>query len=513
MKKPNKCPICGKPISKITNAITHSFYYKCSNKNCPFVLGEDYTEAELYLQGTELNTCCVGCGAPLKVVNGPHGLYARCFNCTCDFKPFRWEGKTFPKWVNAHRSATKEEVVKLINSFNSKNEDIDQMFDFDKFIASSASMKKHEEYEESKNNEKKEICKEGTISERILNILRSNMKIPQSAEGLHNNTGIPVCSIRLCMQPLRKSGKIKVVDYKPNKGNHTLFYQVSESPIKALDIYTREDGYNSVSGFLEEEGLSSLNSKRLTLTAALRKNKVEPVVFQNSRNVCNGYPIAVMKELLNPKDKKLDDSSLTKLEDIAPCDKLSLQKNIISILRENLNQSFTSQAIADKLNFSVISVRNVIKSLRRARKIKIVGWKYREGCKGAMALFYQLPESPLPRLKVTVDNNAYLTFRQFYNKKLRGKRRTSMVEASKIAKNLLVTPLILNERAYAGYSVADLKEAFKKYLDPTAVNKNLARTNSSKKSDKTATLTSTSNKNNMLGFFSSLFKKKDKVKG
>ena len=102
-RRPRKCPICGSKITRVTNAVTKNSYFKCSNNECSFVLGENYTDAEFNLQGTILKATCLKCNKPLVVVNGPRGLYPKCVHCSCDSEPTFYNGKkgkhpVFAKW-------------------------------------------------------------------------------------------------------------------------------------------------------------------------------------------------------------------------------------------------------------------------------------------------------------------------------------------------------------------------------------------------------------------------------
>ena len=68
MKRPTKCPICGEKIKRVLNNNTGNSYFKCSNDECLFALSEEYTDAELYLQGQTLETTCLKCGKPLTII-------------------------------------------------------------------------------------------------------------------------------------------------------------------------------------------------------------------------------------------------------------------------------------------------------------------------------------------------------------------------------------------------------------------------------------------------------------
>jgi hypothetical protein len=146
------------------------------------------------------------------------------------------------------------------------------------------------------------------------------------------------------------------------------------------------------------------------------------------------------------------------------------KEKIVSVLKDNLSTPFTADRIAREIGASVPYTSAILKELKKAREIKVVGWDMQKGTSGATALKYQMSESPLPKFKTTVDNNLYLTVRQFYKKKLRGKRVLSLPKAENIVENLPVIPLIINQRAYAGYAVSDLKEAFKDYIEVSPVS-------------------------------------------
>jgi hypothetical protein len=145
------------------------------------------------------------------------------------------------------------------------------------------------------------------------------------------------------------------------------------------------------------------------------------------------------------------------------------KEKIVSLLKDNLSTPFTADRIAREIGASVPYTSAILKELKKAREVKVVGWDMQKGTSGATALKYQMSESPLPKFKTTVDNNLYLTVRQFYKKKLRGKRVLSLPKAENIVENLPVIPLIINQRAYAGYAVSDLKEAFKDYIEVSPV--------------------------------------------
>ena len=248
---------------------------------------------------------------------------------------------------------------------------------------------------------------------------------------------------------------------------------------------------------------------REVLTAALKSADIKPSLFQNARGICCGYKISAMEKLMNSKNSSKEEVEKV---NVVPTSRNEVRDGIMRILQRDLNKPCTIKELAQELRSNKICVRNIIKTLRDSKKVKIVGWEQKEGYPGATALSYQLMESSLPKFKVTIDNNAYLTFKQFYNRKLRGKRCTSIKKAEQIIKNLPVTPLIINQRAYAGYAVSDLKEAFNEYLDSPAPKKALIKDHPVEISTAEVPVSNPIAKGkSVFSFFSSLFKSKEKV--
>lgn len=510
MRRPTKCPICGNKIVRVTNAVTKNSYFKCSNQECLFVLGEEYTDAEFNLQGQTLKATCLKCHKPLTIVNGPNGLYPRCTQCSCDFEPTFYNGKMYSRWVNARRTSAKEEIEELVKNFDLKNND-DELYDFNAFIASLP---------------EKNAQVEDTNCTKILTYLLEHKDQPIGANELSKSTGIKIGSTRTSLLSLRTLGLVKVVDYIENTlGNHTLLYQVSDSKLPEIKTYHKEDGYNSINTFLRENAdkFGTVVRAKEVLRAALKKNNIEPVLFHSSRGICSGYSILKMEELmqqaLNPASRSTKNS---KKEQGGYIGRKEMKERILKIFQKNINKPYTMTQISEEIKANKCYVKALIKNLRTEKKLKVVGWEYQKGKKGAMPLQYQLTESPLNKFKVTVDNKLYLTFKQFYKKKLSGKRVTSILKAEKIVSRLPVIPLLINQRAYAGYSIADLKNAFKDYVEDSSPlrvkRKNLKKPIPMEVEAALVASTvsgTTSNpiqkKKSLFSSFASLFQKKEKI--
>ena len=252
-KRPEKCPLCGSKITKVMNATTKNYYYKCANDKCHFVLGPNYTEAEFDLQGRRMDTGCIKCGISLTVANGPSGLYPRCFNCDCDSRPTAYNGKTYPKWVNANRKNAKEELKSMIEAHGTRHYE-DELYDFEAFIASTK-LPHNAESESPKAENHRQITNKkssqpSSLKERIIEVLSEQLTQPMGVADLSKilNAGIP--SVRLILFNLRSEGLIKMVGYKETSaGNFPILYQLKESPLPELTTYNREDGYDTVNSF------------------------------------------------------------------------------------------------------------------------------------------------------------------------------------------------------------------------------------------------------------------------
>ena len=304
MKRPTKCPICGDKIVRVVNAQTKQSYFKCSNKNCSFVLSSNYTDEEFHLQGQKLKTTCLKCHQPLTVANGPAGLYPKCYNCDCDSRPTTYNGIVFHKWVNAHRDNAKNEVQNLINSFCAKNLK-DELYDFEATISGN----------NRTSSENKHKGRKSFIKENILKLFESDESKIYSAKDISAKIGATVTGVRVTLILLKKSKKVKVVGAKlSNSGYYTLYYQLHSSAIPEIKIYTKKDKYNSITSFLKENThkYGAVSQMHGILSELLEKEGVDSVLFKTSRTICKGYDVRIMQKLLDDEFKR------TQINEIKP---------------------------------------------------------------------------------------------------------------------------------------------------------------------------------------------------
>lgn len=502
-RRPTKCPICGNKITRVTNAVTKNSYFKCLNKDCYFALSSQYTDEEFSLQGRRLQTTCLKCGEPLTVVNGPHGLYPRCLNCSCDSEPTLYNGKMYSRWVNAHRVSAKEEIEKLINSFNAE----DAMYDFDSALSEPTNST-----EKDKKTTRVSKLRKDSIKSSILNLLRKNLNKGMGANEIGSKLNKKY--IRMNIKYLKQNKLIKVVGYNQNHEgkNFELLYQLPESALPELKIYEKSEGYTSVSSFLKERGCSPLTRK--AVEASLKRNKVSPVPFNSLKGICIGYSVLELEKVLaDIIKKKRSARARTSLE---------CSGRILSVLGKNVNSPYTIQQIANEIGESVQGTSVHVKKLRNCRKLKIVGWDRASSEGGPFALQYQLAKSPLPKFKVTTNKRLYMTLHQYYNKNLRGRQLTSPLKATGALKNLQSIPLLVHNKAYEGYLISDLKGAFEACVEsnniqPRAASKRTRKEVSIPVDVEGAVLVSQKSsqdkkeKKSVLNYLFSIFRKEQKI--
>ena len=521
MEKPEKCPICGGKVRKVINAVTKNSYYKCTNEGCHFVLGEDYTEAELYLQGQPLQSRCIKCKENLTIANGPHGLYPRCYHCNCDLQPTMYNGRMYQKWVNAHREHAKEEVGALIKSFNSSKNEEDALYDFDAYIAEEKPVKK-----EVKKKVAKKATTGSTIGEAVLNYLMNNSNKPTGAEELHEATKMKVNSIRTSLLNLKTLGLVKVVGYTRNyTGNHTLLYQTTKSYLPEIKGYSKEDGYNTVSSFLKEnvDKYGSIVRSKEILTRELRESKIEPVLFYSTRGVCDGYKEKDMIEALQDfiKEEKVSSNikSNSKVKPKRDTKYSGAPEKITELLSKDLNKSWTGTQLSEVLDIHKNTVIKYLERMLASKTIKIVELK-EVGQSAAYIPCYQLAKSELPKVKIVKDLKTYSTIYSYYYNKLRGKRIIFTNEIYARMKNSNLESVCIamgRNRYYKGYAIADLKRIVNEVLEekknksttkpkitkiPVEIEASLISTQENQKKSIFSTITSFFNKKKKRGILS-----------
>lgn len=536
MKRPTKCPICGEKIKRVLNSTTGNSYFKCSNDECLFALSEEYTDAELYLQGQTLKTTCLKCDKPLTIINGPHGLYPRCTNCTCDFEPTMYNGRLYNHWVNARRSQAKEEIEERIQSFNAGDPD-DKLYDFEAFIASVEPPRytglKSEKKKTPKHTPTNKKLTKSTCSDKVLNILSNDPEEIFTASDISSQLSMSTVVVRNSLNYLRELDFIKIVKCEPvgiNSRYLTMYYQSIDGPLEPVTIQPKSKMLDSVYGYCSSKKKRTCASEVIKY---LEDHNIEWIPTLKGKGACKGYKTSDLSKALNyvlhgdtnvkqlPLPTAVYESPVPTSSKNISYKRDELKEEIVKLLQQNLQKPYYMDQLSEILHADKGSVKQSIKSLKQNKRIKIVGWKFVEGQRGASALKYQLTESPLPKFKVTVDNNLYVTLHQFFNKKLRGKRITSIQEVANRVKDIKPIPLLVNQRAYAGYPLATLKEIFKDYIDAPVKKRQKCTTKVEvsetvepivpEEVEAAAMVSNPIQKKSFFGIVSSLFSKKEKV--
>ena len=447
--KPMACPICGANVKVVE--VKNGAYYKCSNNECHFCVGSNYTDEEIALQGKKLNSVCLQCGAPLEVACGPHGLYPKCFECDCDSKPMKVGGVVVTKWANAHSWNAKEEIKNLKKEFKNQNE---LAYDFED---EEPSITKKVEKISSNNFSKLE-----QRFQRVLDLLSSSPKKSFSASDISNKLNIEVSTVRCYLSTLRERKLIKITSCKfVVRGSMILYYNLMDSPIPELKIYTESEGYTTASKFHDKVRDKYKFTIALSiLKKNIKRNKLQMYPLQFERGAIPSYKEEDLLKMLGLVEKEeIKPIKKTEKREIIEASANTIEKAIIEKLSENLEKPFTLKGISYATKRSPISVRVRVRALVKSKKVKVVGWdQTRANSRGPVKLEYQLKESPLPKLDIIKDNVNYLTINQFYAKRIQGLRKTSLQNVIKLVKKSALTPvpLMINKRAYIGYSIKDL---------------------------------------------------------
>ena len=178
-EKLKKCPLCGSEVVFAYNNNSKQGYYKCSNTECHFRLGMNYSEKEIALQGITLNAVCGGCGSSLTIANGPKGLYATCLRCDYDTTPNMVYGFIFRKHANAHNIEAQEEIVELKKAYKGiVNED----YSFDDFLGFEEEI---QEYTQEIAEETQDEASVNVDRDRFVTLYNKGYSIAQLSQALN----------------------------------------------------------------------------------------------------------------------------------------------------------------------------------------------------------------------------------------------------------------------------------------------------------------------------------------
>ena len=468
-EKLNKCPKCGSKINKVINKKTNQVFFKCSNEKCHFRLNKEYSEMDVDLQGLKLNSVCRGCGYPLEVACGPHGLYARCYQCSYDTNP----KKEMQKWSNARSINVKQEIKALIQQY--QKEAITE-FGFDEDSCEIIPEHKAEEgLKEEKTtsgyNIVKEIEKEkkhkkarSHAIEKILLTMLNNKNKMFSAEDLAKQVKIDSATARTYLKQLREAKEIKIVGYidANNAGPLTVLYQTKENPKDKVKTVTEEDGYITINKFFKENKNLFMNSTTpTTLQQLIKINGFEMKPLLTSKGILRGYKKEDLLKLSNKKEETEKPVVVQqKLSFKTPRYNSSdeIRNDIISYLKENINRGISSKELKDHFKLPISVIRYNLNRLKTLKKVKVVDTEESEGKAGYPKSLVQVVDSPLPNLKITKDNRRYMSISNFLSKNK--KIRMSVQGASEILEKAGAEKIHISikNKLCKGYSIEDLNK-------------------------------------------------------
>lgn len=145
------------------------------------------------------------------------------------------------------------------------------------------------------------------VEEIILSLLSNDNETPYGIQDICKATGLRYDPVRFAITDLRASRKIKIVDWKAAQaGPSTLLFQVHRSPLRALSIVTREQGFDSVTSFMKNNG--NLLPRGYKTPAPLIKLVEELGItmypLQTGVGLVKGYKNADLKYILKQVDEE-----------------------------------------------------------------------------------------------------------------------------------------------------------------------------------------------------------------
>lgn len=465
-----QCPKCGSLVIKMINSKTNESFYKCSNENCHFRLRTDYEEEDVFLQGKKLKTVCKGCGYPLEIACGPHGLYAKCYHCSIDTNP----RNGLPRWSNARSFNAKAEIKYLIEQYK-KDSYINYGFD------ESTSYYSTEEIPNETIQDIKEPEHDSTLnlSSSIIGLvktLEANENLMLSSDELAKIANVNPATTRNYLKQLREIGEVKVVGYRDvGSGPLVILYQSKNSKMEPLKIVTREEGYDTVTNFYKEQKeLLSSSVTPTSIAQALKNAGIQMYPLLTEKGIMRGYSKEQLKSLssLFKKSNKESEESISiqthlpieiPTKKVSPKNLSSTQEQILTYLKENIYRGVNAKEISDNLGLPVAKVQHNIYLLKEQGKIKVVGLSHTEESKsGFHGTLVQVISSSLPTLKITKDLKRFTTLKRFLSThskvKMEAKKALRIVEEA----NVEEFPVIINKRLFKGYRIQDLKEVLHK---------------------------------------------------
>ena len=190
----------------------------------------------------------------------------------------------------------KIEVLLEMMNMNSKN--ISDILDYisSKFDSSSISSVKV--------SKKSPVAKKQYF-ESILSLLSNNENMMYDLESISKKAGVPIRSLRRCIQQLKNARKIKVVGW--NIGSHgpaKLSYQLWKSPLKAVKFVTQKQGYDSINSFVKNyRKLAGRAMSPMWFTKKVEEEGLTVYPLTLDIGVVKGYKVSELLKLAQRLDK------------------------------------------------------------------------------------------------------------------------------------------------------------------------------------------------------------------
>ena len=112
-------------------------------------------------------------------------------------------------------------------------------------------------------------------------------------------TSFSYAKVQLVLKELKKSRKVKVVDYTPgSSGPSKVLYQTWKSPLKALKLVTEKQGYSTINGFIKSnKELLTKGIGVVSFASAVESAGLTSYPLSLSIGIVKGYKNSDLKEI------------------------------------------------------------------------------------------------------------------------------------------------------------------------------------------------------------------------
>ena len=190
----------------------------------------------------------------------------------------------------ANKSALYNTIKSTIKKLGISTEDTTGIVNYIKFMENSVPSETESTSLSRKGNSTREV---------VLSVLSEDSNKPFSIQDIADATGFKYPKVQILLKELKKSRKVKIVDYVPGSyGPSKVLYQTWKSPLKALKLVTEKQGYNTINGFIK--GNKKLLAKGIgaaSFASAVENAGLTSYPLSLSIGIARGYKNSDLKEI------------------------------------------------------------------------------------------------------------------------------------------------------------------------------------------------------------------------